>query len=380
MLAIITSPSVLVVNGTPSQAIISALMRISAAGTAVGITSNHSKPAWFDTTFAGSKIIFIGTDARQNGSVIKEAAAHLKIQPFDVLVLAGKSEDMQMAKNGRAILIAAGWSTDRTIRALGIQVSNPTELETLVGLTQGWVGHWWFEGSEANYHARALADLSGYGRDITTSQQLFAKKLTAIVKSGGTQLTALALLASRSLLIDGIYGIKDLLWGVYPSSQVSLPGDTEVLSDFTHRLRTTVSLARFAKRDEPLFIRHTGSEKRSLNKSADRTNPTDQITTMHLNPEYRTRLKGRHVIIIDDCTTHGLSFGVAAAFLRAGGAKSVTGIALGKFGNTMKYFDIKITSDPFKPVGAAQFSNTSTKPFVGRTDSSAQKTLMTLIP
>ncbi|MHC8404337.1 phosphoribosyltransferase [Pseudomonas sp. TMB3-21] len=344
------------------------------------MASNRPKPAWFDAAFQGTKIIFIPTDARQNGNVIKEAATHLKIQPYDVLVLAGKTEDMQMAKNGQAILIAAGWATDRTIQALGIKVSDGAELESIVGLTHGWTGHWWYKGEEPKYHARALADLSGYGRDITATQQNFARKLTATVKSGGTQLTALSLLASRSLLIDGIYGVRDLLWGVYPSSQVSVAGDNEVLSDFTHRLRTTVSLARFAKRDEPLFIRHAASEKRSLNRGADRSDPTDQITSMHLNPEYKSRLRGRNVIIVDDCTTHGLSFGVAAAFLRAGGAISVTGIALGKFGNTMKYFDIVINSDPFKPVKANQFTSAPSRPFTGVNDSRAQQSLITLIP
>ncbi|MCF5775740.1 hypothetical protein GIV40_01380 [Pseudomonas poae] len=380
MLAIITSPGVLVQNGTPSRAIIQALLNISAAGSAVGVTSNLSKPAWFDDAFKGSKVKFIKTDARQNGSVIKEIAKQLNIDPYNVLVLAGKSEDMQMAKNGRAILIAAGWSTDRTIRALGIQVSDAAELEALVSLTHGWTGHWWFEGEKPKYRARALADLSGYGRDVTATQQNFARKLTATVKSGGPQLTALTLLASRSLLIDGVYEVENLLWGVYPSSQVSTGGDDEVLSDFTHRLRTTVSLARFAKRDEPLFIRHTASEKRSLNRGADRTDPTDQITSMHLNPWYKSRLRGRNVIIVDDCTTHGLSFGVAAAFLAAGGASSVTGIALGKFGNTMKYFDIVINSDPFKPIEADQFESAPCVFFAGENDPRAQQSLITLIP
>jgi hypothetical protein len=380
MLAIITSPSVLQQDGAPSQPIIQALKNISAAGTAVGVVSNRAKPTWFDAAFNGTKIVFIDTDARQNGNVIREVATHLKIQPYDVLVLAGKSEDMQMAKNGRAILIAAGWSTDRTIRALGIKVADAAELQSLVNLTNGWTGHWWFKGEQARYGARALADLSGYGRDVTATQQSFARKLTATVKSGGAQLTALGLLASRSLLIDGIYGVSDLLWGVYPSSQVSTVGDNEVLSDFTHRLRTTVSLARFAKRDEPLFIRHTASEKRSMNRGGDRSDPTDQITSMHLNPEYKSRLRGRNVIIVDDCTTHGLSFGVAAAFLRAGGASTVTGIALGKFGNTMKYFEITINSDPFKPVRSDQFTSTPASHFGGTTDVRAQQSLIKLIP
>lgn len=379
MLALITSPAALTLNGNPSKDLIGALKTVRAAGNAVGVTSNHAKPAWFDEAFRGTDIIFIPTEARQNGEVIRTAARALKVEPYDIMVLAVKAEDMQMAKNGRAMLIAAGWSKDRAIAGLGIKVRDAAELVTLVSLTEGWTGHWWFEGNADKYNARALADLSGYGNSITTTQKSFANKLTGTVKSGGTQLTALSLLTARSLLIDGIYQTEQLLWGVYPSSQVKA-GDAEVLSDFTHSLRTTVSLARFAKRDEPLFIRHTASIKRSKDRSSDRTDPKDQIATLHLNPFYKSRLKGRNVVVIDDCTTWGLSFGVAAAFLRAGGAASITGVALGKFGKTMKYYDITITADPFAPVPADGYKTRPSVDFTGNTDPRAQQRLITLIP
>mgnify|MGYP005724923915 CR=1 FL=1 len=59
---------------------------------------------------------------------------------------------------------------------------------------------------------------------------------------------------------------------------------------------------------------------------------------------------GRNLIVLDDCTTYGVSFGVAAALLRKADAASMTGIALGKFGNQIQYYDILIQNDPFAPV------------------------------
>lgn len=377
MLALITSPAALTRNGEPRPNIIKALIDTSAQGNSVTIVSNHAKPAWFDHQFAGSNVAFRRTDARQTGAIIGTIAAELGIQTHDVLVLAVKDVDMHMAKSGRAVLIAAGWTSDRVVKALGIQVDSAYELQELITMTNGWSGQWWYTGDEPKYKAKALMDLSEFGKDA--DQQIFAGKLKTTVKNGGSRLKALLIVAARSLLIDGSRTTDKLLWAVYPSSN-SANDDTEILSEFTHRLRTTASQVQLARRGKPLFIRHTPSEKRSAKRGGDRTDPTGQIITLHLNPDYKTQIKGRNIIIIDDCTTHGVSFGVAAAFLLKAGAASVTGVALGKFGNTLNYYEIDIASDPFKPVKKTQFAVKEMRSFSGTRDSTAQKVLVGLIP
>jgi hypothetical protein len=377
MLTLITSPSAVIYGAGLNAGLIQALIRFRAQGHRVGIVSNHVKPAWFDEAFKDSGVAFIKTDARQNGQVIHNTAKNLKIPTHDILVLAATQDDMRMAKNGSAVLIAAGWSNDAVVQNLGIKVASPDELEELIQLTNGWSGHWWFEGDNQKYRVRALIDLSQYGKDA--SQQLFAGKLTNTVKNGGVRLTAVLTITARSLLIDGVDGMEDLFWAVYPSSK-SANDDSEVLSEFTHRLRTTVSRVRLGRVGEPLFIRHTASDKRSANKTANRTDPTNQVTTLHLNPVYRAQIRRRNVIIVDDCTTYGISFAVASAFLHAAGAASVSGIALGKFGNQLGYHDIVINSDPFQPVGSDQFQLRSQLVLSGKTDGTAQQTLLALIP
>jgi hypothetical protein len=168
------------------------------------------------------------------------------------------------------------------------------------------------------------------------------------------------------------------MWGVFPSSS-SNNNDTDVLSDFTHRLRTTVSKVRLAKRGEPLFIRHTPSPKRSKGGGGDRTNPRQQIETLHLNPAYRKNVKGRNVVVIDDCATYGVSFGVAAALLRKAGANSVTGVALGKFGHQLRYYEIDINSDPFAPVPAGKYAVRVNRAFNGVENPGSQNTIRALI-
>jgi hypothetical protein len=378
MLALITSPAAVLIDGVVDPALVNTLKMLGHAGHYVALTSNRPKPWWFDQHFSNSNVEFKREIGRQNGKFLKALSDSLNFPVHDILVLAATHDDILMAKNGRVLLVAASWSADQKVRKLGINIANADQLKDLMALANGWSGHWWFQGDNPSYSTRALADLSGMGRDISQAQAVFGKKLTQIVKQGGTKLTALALLTSRSLYIDGIDKKKELLWGVYPSSK-SKNDDSEVLSDFTHSLRTAICQVQMARRGEPLFIRHTESIKRSNNRSLDRTDPTDQITTIHLNPEYRHNVHGRNVIVVDDCTTHGLSFGVAAAFLKAAGAKAVLGLALGKFGNTLQQYQIEILSNPFEPVEKENFCIRSLGQFKGINDESAQESLRRLM-
>jgi len=351
MQIILTSTSAVAPDGTPLDAVVDALVQATSCSL-VGLVSSHSKPDWFDTSFGGTKVQFLKGPSRQSGNVIKVNTKKFDLKPHDVIVLAGCQDDIAMGKNGGAILVAAGWIAEPKVQDLGIRAGKPSDFLEIIRLTSAWQGGWWFSGNGDGYGVRALADLSSiYGTD---EQIAFAKRLTSTVKNGGPKLNALLSAIARSLLQEGIGTAESLFWGVYPSSK-STNDDSDVLSDFTHRLRTVTSQVQMARRDHPLFIRHQPTARRSKSSSGDRNNPTAQIESIHLNPEYRGKLRKRNVVIVDDCVTYGVSFGVAAAFLTKAGANSVTGVALGKFGNCLHEHQIEIASDPFEPVLAGGY-------------------------
>lgn len=377
MLIILASPDALLKNGAPDKTVAKALIDAKAAGNPVAVVSNHTKPNWFDQLFNGSGVQFLQEVGRQSGEVISRNATKFNLQTFNVLVLAANDTDIRMGKNGRAVLAAAGWINDPHIGTLGIRVDNSAQFEELIKLSGNWADSWWFSSNTANYCVRALADLSKYYKPV--NQQDFADKVTATVKNGGSRLNALLAVTARSLANDAATA-KANLWGVYPSSKSSNQDD-ETLSDFTHRLRTTVTRVLYAERGEPLFIRHKHSIKRSSGgASASRTDPTDQLLTLHINSFYRGKIKKRNAVVVDDCTTYGVSFGVAAALLKAAGVASVTGVALGKFGNQLGEYDIQITGDPFAPLGTTDFKILGYKAFQGSLDSGSQAALLQLIP
>lgn len=377
---LMVSPNALLSNGVPNSELVDILVELGKRGTPVAVVSNHDEPHWFDDHFRGSNVVFVKEVGRQNGQIIPFNAGKFLLNPFDVVVLASTDVDVQMGKNGGALLLGASWAADQAVAALGVQIQSPVDLAQVLALISGWPGAWWFSANAPYYNVRALSDLSTKKYGLTGAQQAFALQLTNTIKNGGAKLNALLAVTAKSLLMDGFHEKDGLVWGVYPSSSSS-NNDTEVLSDFTHRLRTTVSRVRFAKRGEPLFIRHTPSHKRSAGGGGDRTDPTDQILSIHLNPFYKIsgRLRGKNVVVVDDCTTYGVSFGVAASFLRAAGAASVTGVALGKFGSQLRYYEIDINSDPYKPVSIGGFNIKTALTMSGSNNGVVQSSLQSLL-
>lgn len=378
MLALLTSPDALLKNGKLDASMVEALKSVRAGGNPVGLVSNQAPPDWFEPTFGNEGVQFLKEQGRQSGDVVRRNAEHLKMRPFDILVLASKTDDVAMGKNGGAVLLGADWAQDQAVKGLGLQIQDADDLREVIELTAGWQGYWYFSADTDLYRVRALSDLSSKRYGMTAPQQQFAHALTQTVKSGGSHLKALLAVTARSLLMEGFEDDSKLLFGAYPSSS-SKNDDQEVLSDFVHRLRT-VSQVRMAKRGEPLFLRYKPSAKRSSGGGGDRTDPTDQLLTLHLNPYYKDkgRLKGRHVIVVDDCTTYGVSFGVAAAFLRAAGASQVTGVALGKFGNQARYYQINIKGDPFAPLAEKDFQGSS-QGLAGTLNAAAQESLRDIV-
>lgn len=379
MLIIMASPNSLLKDGKPLAEIVEVLKEVREAGSPVGLISNNDQPDWFDDFFSESGVQFIHHAGRQNGWIVAQNAKKFDLDPFNVLVLASKSEDVQMGKNGGAVLVAAGWGNLRKdVDALGIKVQSADELAQIVRLTEGWPGGWWWSADAKDYSIRALADLSTFGKDHTQAQ--FRDGIRSTVKGGGVRLNALLAVVARSLLREGVSEKNNLLFGVYPSSSSSNLDD-EVLSDFTHRLRTTVSRVRMASRGKPLFIRHRPSIKRHASHGGiDRTDPTDQITSLHLNPEYKGKIDNRNVVLVDDCATYGVSFGVASAFLKAAGATSVTCVALGKFGGQLRHYPITINGDPFSPITSKEeFTVGKVLYFCGTSDAGSQHVLQSLI-
>ena len=370
MALVLTSPSCVAPNGTPRNALVKRLRLLGKEGS-VALLSRSPKPDWFDSAF-GDDVLFFRVPYRGNGEFIKQNAERLQRSPHEMLVLAGNDHDIALAKNGGAVLIGAGWSDDPAVARTGLRVKKARDFDEIARLLDEWPGSWFWQAEVSQMRVRALADLSTYYKPA--EQEKFGEDVTDLVKEGGPRLTALTALLCRSYLSEDSTE-KNLAYALYPSSS-SNNDDTDTLSQTLHAFRTVTSQVRFAKRDEPILVRHRPAPKRSSG-GTDRGDPTDELNSLHVNTEYRGKLRGRVVVLLDDCTTHGLSFSVARTLLLAAGAEEVLAIALGKLGNRFVFTDIKlkVTTDCYKQ-GDKSFSITSARSISGTSDSESQSELI----
>ena len=94
-------------------------------------------------------------------------------------------------------------------------------------------------------------------------------------------------------------------------------------------------------------------------------------------------LDSRRILLVDlnnFARYPSLAVGSLAASLRKAGAQAVTGVALGKFGNQLRGYDIDIQSDPYQPIPMGKFKVVHSAPFPGTTNPVSQQVLQALIP
>jgi len=235
---VLTSPRA-IFDGTQTRPDVVAALKELSTFAGVAVVSNNAEPDWFPLEFAESSVGFLQMMGRQRGNWLREHADENDIPLHQVLVVAANREDLQMAKNNMALLVGASWAEDRYVAKAGLKVVSPTDLLKLARLASEWDGRAWFRAEGDNYTVEALCDASST-RYKSEEQQRFGRAVTGAVKQGTQTLNSILALTASSLIRAGLSETKYLFWGVYPSSS-STNDDTETLSDFAYRLRTTVS-------------------------------------------------------------------------------------------------------------------------------------------
>ncbi len=350
-------------KGAVRQDVAQALLATHQQGNHVCLITSRPKPAWLVPPLDFIHYIATNGTDRQNGEIITQLVKLNTNNGIDVhnfLMLAAKKEDAFLSFNAKIPMLRTSWSLidpDR-LQQYGVEVAKPSDLPKIVGLLND-EAPWYFKTIDSRYSVYALTNAGTMG--VTDMEWVnLVNELRSCLKHEKPKFQT----AFKLHLLSSVCATEDLrgadLLSYYPSSSSDNNG-SDVMASFVEIARTTLK-CRFASKKYPLFIRHTPSVKRHSG-GVDRIDPTSQLNTIHLNPYYKGKLEGKHVLVFDDYLTYGCSFGVATALLMAAGARSVSCIAMGKFGNTGLRYDIVFQGDPFKALsGPFQYT---TSPLAG---------------
>lgn len=149
-----------------------------------------------------------------------------------------------------------------------------------------------------------------------------------------------------ALYLDGL--LKDVdTWAWYPSHH----GQPKHRSFLDYLDQVTRLFRQMHVPD--LLVRHTTAQKLATARYEKRlVFFASQVGTVHLNPDRRSRVEGKHVLVVDDFCTAGYSFEWARNLLYAGGAARVTCVAFGRYHDEYNIYTPKkgVSFDPWAPV------------------------------
>lgn len=331
------------------EAEVAQIRAAAAAGHFIALISGHSQPEWFSEV-ESERIKFIKCKLadRKSGAVVSRLIAQNRnsLEHSEVIIIAAKDDDMLPAFNTQTLLLRADWLGNFTGRfsTYGCIIESPEKIPIVADLLED-EEPWHFSANAEDFEAYSLTN-AGTILESDAGMLRLVNRLRGCLKAGDkANLEAFKIHFVSSLYSTPVFGNVDL-WGFYPGSR-SPTDESGVMAEFCRLARTT-----FKKRSKgPLLLRHSAASKRHEQRGGDRIDPSEQIASIQLNPEYRGKIRGKMVCVVDDYLTYGCSFGVAEALLKKAGARKVICVSLGKFGNQARRYQINLgEQDPFGPI------------------------------
>lgn len=151
-------------------------------------------------------------------------------------------------------------------------------------------------------------------------------------------------LVSQCYMSGLMYGVDYVT--VYPGHLVG--SNNPLLAEFS-RLLAPLFRDNFVP---DLLLRHRDAPESKRQGNA--RDIFDQFQTILVNPEYRNKIRGKTVLVLDDYTTAGFSLETARRMLIQAGAASIVSVAVAKFRNGQCQTIITKDWDPFVPCSLAR--------------------------
>lgn len=249
-----------------------------------------------------------------------------------IIIVGAVDEDLHVAASTKSFLLGGAWvKQGGKVVKYGIPTPSPSKMGTVINIIANQ-SVWYYKSTFNDpVHTKvvALCRANTYGRYEHPNEKEMAEKFQAVLKNGDdNQAVKQALMCHLMAAIAHDSDFKEVQdWACAPSSSTNLNPVMEELKEHVRHMM-------YGRKSAPIFIRHTAvSKSRSDGPSArkERDYCQKHFASIHVNPEYKNKLKGRVVCVFDDYLTHGNTFETLRNLLISCRVKKIIFVAIGKF-------------------------------------------------
>lgn len=264
---------------------------------------------------------------------VQYVCSKLNIKPNEILYLGDEKFDCYEAVNSGVVFFRASWIQQAT--PYGIPVDKPLTLIRLLDVFFRKDHLWYFTINEKDPLNRQIVLRALLDPDTATISGI-KNLIKSKGKQGPDQIKGypsdwyLSMHLFASIYLEGLHlaAGRSAIWCLYPGHDGP---HQSILSNFVSMASQAFNEKNFSN----LIIRHEQAKHSSASRYQHiLVNLNNQLSTINLNSEYKTVIKDKTVVVVDDFTTEAYSFETARNFIFNAGAASVICIAVGKYGKT----------------------------------------------
>ncbi|CAM4199656.1 hypothetical protein QCI44_28825 [Bacillus cereus group sp. RP37] len=261
----------------------------------------------------------------------------------DIMLVGAVEEDIRIAANNKILLINPGWveNVDEKIQKYGFKLKNFNQIIQCIDILN--LDTELFYDFEVDEKTRLIA--------VSNANKYYAVKNEAEMIENykrtlkyGYETYRYAVYFHYLTMIIGMEEFKDVdYWMSVPSSTGSTENN---IYDIVKRTRYLLN----NRRSQELFVRYKPGKKSTSMSSKDRIEEgcKRHFETLHLNPKYKGKLKGKKICVLDDYFTYGASFESVRNLLIKEEVGEIILVAIGTFKKPYYKEDFKIKGNVYE--------------------------------
>lgn len=261
----------------------------------------------------------------------------------NIMLVGAVEEDIRISANNKIMLINPGWveNVDEKIQKYGFKLKNFNQIIQCIDILS--LDTELFYDFEVDEKTRLIA--------VSNANKYYAVKNEAEMIENykrtlkyGYETYRYAVYFHYLTMIIGMEEFKDIdYWMSVPSSTGSTENN---IYDIVKRTRYLLN----NRRSQELFVRHKPGKKSTSMSPEDRIKEgcRRHFETLHLNPKYKGKLKGKKICVLDDYFTYGASFESVRNLLIKEEVGEIILVSIGTFKKPYYKEDFKINGDVYQ--------------------------------